>query len=438
MSGPSPTETPETAERNRAQKGRGIAATPGAVQQVTEDVFLVKSQSGPGAYRVSRERGLVECNCPDFIKRGLPCKHTASVRFYLEKQTTTPSGEVVSDRVPITYPQAWAAYDQAQKEEIRLFDIFLRDLLADVPEPERDLTRAGRPPIPLRDQLFCSVQKVYSQMSCRRAWGLFENAVERGQLPKAPHYGISSDLFNREDVGIILSELITKSALPLAGLEHGFAPDSTGIRTTSFGAWREEKHGEKRRHVWLKAHALVGVKTHVIVRMIVTEKDRADTTQFATLVREAAERGFVLKEVYADKAYTGRPNYALAEELNMALYAPFHSTDSSRPTQRRATSGAPKVTSKLWTKAFYFFQLHREEFDAKYHARSNVESVFSALKRKFGETLMSRNLVAQQNELLAKALGYNLTVLIHEFFEHGIAPDFLREVGSRGGPAGTL
>ncbi len=56
-----------------------------------------------------------------------------------------------------------------------------------------------------------------------------------------------------------------------------------------------------------------------------------------------------------------------------------------------------------------------------------MESVFSALKRKFGETLKSRNYTAQVNELLAKILAYNLTVVIHEIFEHGIVPDFLRE-----------
>ncbi len=66
----------------------------------------------------------------------------------------------------------------------------------------------------------------------------------------------------------------------------------------------------------------------------------------------------------------------------------------------------------LWRRAFYFFQMHREEFEAKFHAGSNVESVFNALKRKFGETLKSKNRTAEINELLAKVLAYNLTVLI--------------------------
>ena len=79
----------------------------------------------------------------------------------------------------------------------------------------------------------------------------------------------------------------------------------------------------------------------------------------------------------------------------------------------------------LWKKAYHFFQLHREEFDEYYHKRSNVESTIGAIKQKFGETLKSKNRVAQENELLCKILAYNITVLIHEMFESGITPDFL-------------
>ena len=71
-------------------------------------------------------------------------------------------------------------------------------------------------------------------------------------------------------------------------------------------------------------------------------------------------------------------------------------------------------------KAFHLFQANRAEFDARYHKRSNVESTIAAIKRKPGETLKSKNRVAQENELLCKILAYNLTVLIHEMYENGI------------------
>ena len=59
-----------------------------------------------------------------------------------------------------------------------------------------------------------------------------------------------------------------------------------------------------------------------------------------------------------------------------------------------------------------------------YHKRSNVETIFSAIKTKLGEILKSKNFIAQKNELLCKILAYNITVLIHEMYELGINIDF--------------
>lgn len=61
------------------------------------------------------------------------------------------------------------------------------------------------------------------------------------------------------------------------------------------------------------------------------------------------------------------------------------------------------------------------------HKRRNIEATNAAIKRKFGETLKSKNPVAQVNELLAKIVAYNLTVVIHEMHENGIVPNFLNQ-----------
>jgi len=76
---------------------------------------------------------------------------------------------------------------------------------------------------------------------------------------------------------------------------------------------------------------------------------------------------------------------------------------------------------------YHYFQLNKDEFMEHYHKRSNVESTNAAIKRKFGETLKSKNQVAQVNELLAKIIAYNLTVVSHEMYENGISPDFLKK-----------
>ena len=74
---------------------------------------------------------------------------------------------------------------------------------------------------------------------------------------------------------------------------------------------------------------------------------------------------------------------------------------------------------------YHYFQLNRDEFMDHYHKRSNIEATNAAIKRKFGETLKSKNTTTQVNELLAKIVAYNLTVVIHGMYENGINPDFL-------------
>ncbi len=76
---------------------------------------------------------------------------------------------------------------------------------------------------------------------------------------------------------------------------------------------------------------------------------------------------------------------------------------------------------------FGYFLYRREDFVVHCHKRSNVETTFSMIKRKFGHALGSRTETAQVNETLAKVLCHNLVVLIHEMYELGIDPIFWTE-----------
>ncbi len=64
---------------------------------------------------------------------------------------------------------------------------------------------------------------------------------------------------------------------------------------------------------------------------------------------------------------------------------------------------------------------------AHYHKRSNVESTFSAIKRKFGADVSSRTDVAMVNEVYAKLICHNISCLIHEQENLGIVPVFWKD-----------
>jgi hypothetical protein len=81
----------------------------------------------------------------------------------------------------------------------------------------------------------------------------------------------------------------------------------------------------------------------------------------------------------------------------------------------------------LFEKAFHHFQFNREDYMDRYHLRSNVESTFSAVKRKFGDSVMSKTDSAMVNEVLCKFLCHNLTCLIQEQEALGIVPVFWQD-----------
>ncbi|MGV8127638.1 MAG: transposase [Methanothrix sp.] len=404
----------------RKERGKEIAEN-GNVKKVNDHSFKVKSQSGKGAYEVKATPNGMTCTCPDFVYRGGKCKHIAATRFYLEIEKDTPQG-TVTEKVHLTYSQAWEAYNAAQKAEVKLFDELLKDLVKSIPEPEQT---KGRPRLSLQENLFCTIQKVYSQLSSRRAFSLFQNATERKQIEHAPHFNSTSKLLNKPEITPILHKLVTLSALPVAGIEEDFSVDSTGFRTTQFNAYSGAKYGQKKEHQWVKAHLCAGVKTNVVAAVAITDAYSNDSPQFGPLVKKTAQ-GFTINEISADRAYSSRRNLQMVENAGGKAYIPF---------RKNATGRAGG--SAIWKKMFHYFQLNRDEFMEHYHKRSNIEATNAAIKRKFGETLKSKNPVAQVNELLAKIIAYNLTVVIHEMYENGINPDFC-QVHFNGGKFGDV
>ncbi len=390
----------------REIKGKEIAKTKKIRYDEDRHIWLVPSQSSDKVYHVD-EKGT--CDCPDAEHHKATCKHAHALRYYLQILKDTPKG-TEETKVRLTYKQAWEVYNKAQTSEIKLFDELLKDLVESVEEPTQDF---GRPRLSMRETIFCSVQKVYSQLSSRRAASLFGNAVEREQIKHAPHFNTVSKLFNREDITPVLHKLVGISGQPLAVVEDSFAIDSSGFRTTSYNEYANQKYNLKRQHKWLKAHISVGVKTNVITSAEITDGDSADSPQFAPLVTATAQNGFNIREMTADKAYSSRDNLEAVAQVGGQAYIPFRSNATGKSRG-----------SALWWKMFLYFQLNQEDFMKHYHKRSNVESTFNMIKAKLGDKLKSKNFIAQRNELLCKLIAHNIIVLIHEMHELGIEPNF--------------
>jgi transposase len=390
---------------------------------VSKIVFRVHSQSRGGYYTVARRNKGWACTCSQFELLQSECKHIWAVKIWRAPTGLSPWSRSETS-VPKTYSQDWPAYDSAQQAEHVLFDPLLWSLLEIVPESARPVGAMGRKPIPLRIQLLMAVKKVHLGESTRRARGLLKVVYGSGTgcIRNVPNYAVPSRLFNRADAGDVLLELIRTSAQPLKELEDGgtVAVDSSGFCTTCMGSYCTEKHDPGRKHRWVKAHIIIGVKTHVVLDVVVTDENGADCPQFAELLAGVKAAGFTPDTVVADKAYLSYENFRLVDELGATAYIPFKVNSISNEVRRLRGVKTPTA----WDRAYHLFQANREQFATKYHRRSNVEAVFSAIKRKLGEALLSKNPLARFNELLAKILAYNIGVIVHEIHEHGIEPAF--------------
>src|SRR5262249_6285399 len=152
------------------------------------------------------------------------------------------------------------------------------------------------------------------------------------------------------------------------------------------------------KRAWVKIHAMTGVVTNVVTAIEIHDQDAADSPQLPSLMRKTSE-GFQIKEICADMGYSSKSNLETITEAGATPLISFK-------------VNASPATGGVWAKMYHYFHLHREEFEASYHKRSNVESTFSMVKAKFGDSVRSKTDVAMKNEALAKILCHNICCLI--------------------------
>lgn len=398
-----------------AREERGLVIAAVCKLNNTGDGWLVPSQSaGDTIYRVDPVKQT--CTCPDH-ENGHKCKHIYAVEFTVKREFN-PDGTVTDTKSvtfteKVTYKQDWPKYNLAQSIEKDRLQELLFDLCRGVAEPERPPTR-GTKPHTFKDSIFAMVFKVYSTFSSRRFSCDLHAAHARGHLSR-DFDGMKTNAFMENPAFTpILKALVAKSAAPLKAVETDFAIDSSGFGSCRYERWFDQKYGvTKMKCVWIKVHIACGIKTNVVTAVRILDKDAGDCPQFVPLLKETATN-FSIGEVSADKAYLSLENFEEVAGFGGEAFIAF----------KKNTTGA---VGGLFEKAFHYFQFKQDEYMQHYHKRSNVESTFSAIKRKFGDSVRSKDDVAMVNEVLCKLICHNLSCLIHAQCELGIESVFWKE-----------
>jgi transposase len=311
-----------------------------------------------------------------------------------------------------TYSQDWTAYNAAQVEEKDRFMELLADLCSAIPQPEQS---RGRPKMPMSDMVFAVTHKVYTRFSSRRFSSDMREAAERGHVARPMHFNTVSKYMSDIALTPILMDLVTASSLPLSKVETSFAVDSSGFSTSRFVRWYDKKYGESDHREWIKCNLMCGTQTNIITSVEISGWTAHDTNFFAPLLERTAKY-FDMEEVSADKAYLSHKNLELATLAGAMPYVPFKS-NTVVPTD-----------DSVWTKMYHYFMLNREDWLDHYHRRSNVETTFSMVKRKFGDAILSKSEIGQINEVLVKCLAHNICCLILATHELGIEPTLCAEL----------
>lgn len=321
---------------------------------------------------------------------------------------TTPTEIKVN--VNKTYSQDWEAYNQAQTREKVIFLELLSELTSQI--PKQKYKGNGRPTADIGEMIFSICLKTYLDFSSRRTESDIRLVQQLGYITHVPHFNTILKYLNKPELKEVLKVLIEVSAIPLRQVENTVAVDASGFSTSMFGRWVDIREKRQERRLFKKAHIVCGTQTNTIVSVEITDGHVHDSLMFDEIVKTAFEN-FDIKELYADMGYSSRKNLHTVASLGAVPYIPF------KKNSRRITHGYP-----IWSHMFNYFKYNRDKFMEHYHQRSNVESVFSMMKRKQGINLKTKNDIAQVNEIMCKCLVHNICVLIQEMFELGIVVDF--------------
>lgn len=298
-------------------------------------------------------------------------------------------------------PFDWTAYNNSQTKEKIMFIELLNDLCKILYNSK------------LAHKIFCVCMKTYVNTSSRRVISELELCKKKGWLMYVPHFNSILNYLNDREVKRALNYLIQLSALPLAQLEKIFAVDSTGFSEHKYQErWSLIRQDYQRHRQYRKAHCIYGVYSNIVVSTIITEGTASDSLRFKELL-SSASRNFNVEEVVADMGYSSRENMKYANQLGITPYIPF-----------KKNSRGNSMGARIWNKMFKYFKEDPVGFAKHYHQRSNAESGFFMIKQRFGDFVSTKNVIAQDSEILTKILSHNIAVLCQEVFLSGLELDF--------------
>ena len=166
------------------------------------------------------------------------------------------------------------------------------------------------------------------------------------------------------------------------------AIDGTGFSLSVRSPYFYTIAGE--RNQFLQTNVAAEVKRRLIIAVRLRRKKRNENIDVPYLMKETSKQ-LPITAFLADKGFDSEKNHEIAQKHRTILIAPLRR--DKLPVHR--------------TKGIHRKRLRRKFPYEIYHQRVIIESIFSAVKRRFGHQVYSRKFITQKNELLFRFIAYN-------------------------------
>ena len=152
-------------------------------------------------------------------------------------------------------------------------------------------------------------------------------------------------------------------------------------------------------------HAIVDIRTRVIIDCLVTDSVTADINGLYVML---GRLGVGTGRFCLDSAYLARDMCDMISAMSMV---PRIKPKSN--TVRNAKGSQP------WREMVDLYMDNREIFDSEYHQRSIIESVFAALKKMYGDCTRGRRPDNRAREISIRAICYNIELVARSQVKDG-------------------
>jgi hypothetical protein len=299
----------------------------------------------------------------------------------------------------------WPSYNQSlvRRGEILLgFDIINN---WDTELKEMNQGKIGEPfHYPNTFLLLLGHAKAYFHLPYRQTEGITQ-AHAKGKVPLIPDFTTINRRINRLDIKINKDDNKDKK---FKDEYIVIAIDSTGIKVTNRGQWMRDKWHIKNKKGYLKIHVAVNVKTKKILSMKVTDEHVHDSKALPELVEGVIKSDntttSAIGKLFADGAYDNNDIFRYLSDNEIQPCIKVRKNSRVRWRKGNILRNLSVLDQRN--------DLQKWKDSVSYGKRWIVETVFSCLKRRFGEYVYSVKLKNMIQEMMLKVSLYDKLISI--------------------------